>query len=406
MIKLNLGCGPDKKEGYIGIDRTALPTVAVVHDLDVYPYPFEDNSVDEVYCSHILEHLVDFNKTMEELWRICKPNALIAVKGPYYKHQLAYGDPTHKHFFTERTFDVFSDIHPLSSFYSHARFKILKRKLVPEIRMTFLPFKSFFNFFLWNIIKEVEFQLIVNKDQNPVPIGDQGVPGERDDMFNPQTTGTGDRYKHIQRYRQAAKNLGVDKRVLDIGCGTGYGTKILGEENKVYGIDISRKAVDYAKKVYPDAQYVCCSAEKLVFDDNSFEAITAFEIIEHVGSPRKVLDEIYRVLKKDGQLCISTPNPRHLGNMLNHFLLAKPYPKHSKNIYHTKEFYYDEFIEFLKKKGFKIVSQYGQEIRVWPWKVQLLFEKILPIPIIHKLQVLLGYYFPKYATTIVVHVKK
>ena len=404
MLKLNLGCGPDKKEGYIGVDKVKLPTVDVVHDLNVYPYPFKDNSVDEIYCSHILEHLDDFIKTMEELWRICKPDALIIIKAPYYKHHLSYGDPTHKHFFTEHAFDVFSDTHPLSNFYSHARFRVLEKKLIPDIRMTFLPFKSFLNLFLWNIVREIEFKLAVNKDSNPVPLGDKGIPGERDDMFNPQTTGKGDRYKHLQRYRWAAKR--GRRRILDIGCGTGYGTKILYDKgNEVYGVDNSEKAIEYAKKVYPGPKYVCCSAENLPFNDNFFDAITAFEVIEHVGNPEKALEEMYRILKKKGDLFISTPNPRHLGSILGH-LLGRPYPENSKNIYHVKEFYYDEFVNFLKNRGFKIIFQYGQELRIWPWKIQLIIEKIVPFSIIYKLQALSGYYFPKYATTVVSHAKK
>lgn len=251
------------------------------------------------------------------------------------------------------------------------------------------------------------FKSKINKIYNQVPLGDKGVPGERDDMFNPQMVNIGDRYRHLQRYRYAAKKIGNNRKVLDLGCGTGYGTKILSNErNEVYGIDISQKAVDYAKKTYFGPRYTCSSAERLPFKDNDFDVITAFEVIEHIENPEKALAEIYRVLKNDGSLFISTPNLRHLGNMLGHFLLGRPYPKHSKNIYHLKEFYYDEFVNFLKNAGFKIVFQYGQELRPWPWKVQLILEKILPFLIIYKLQTLLGYYFPRYSTVIVFQVKK
>lgn len=242
-------------------------------------------------------------------------------------------------------------------------------------------------------------------DENPIPLGDKGIPGERDDMFNPQITGRGDRYKHLQRYKWAAKRC--EGRILDLGCGTGYGTKILsGKGREIYGIDVSQEAIDYARRKYFGPEYICCSAEKLPFEDNYFDAVTAFEIIEHVEKPEKVLDEIHRVLKKDGDLFISTPNLRHLGNILGHFLAGRHYPEHSKNIYHLKEFYYDEFVNFLKNKRFKIIFQYGQELRVWPWRIQLLVEKILPLPMIYKLQTLAGYYLPKYSTTVVLQVKK
>lgn len=163
--KLNLGCGPTKKEGYIGVDKVELPAVDIVHDLDTYPYPFESNSVDEVYCSHILEHLDDFNKTMEELWRICKPNALIIIKGPYFKSQYAFRDPTHKHFFTEKSLRYFDDSHVFSH-YSSARFEVLETKLIPPLgRRRLIPFKKILNNFLWNMFDEIEFKLRVSKSK-------------------------------------------------------------------------------------------------------------------------------------------------------------------------------------------------------------------------------------------------
>jgi predicted SAM-dependent methyltransferase len=61
IVKLNLGCGPSKKEKVIlGYIKQKLPSVDIVYDLDVFPYLFENTLVDEVYCSHILEHVADF----------------------------------------------------------------------------------------------------------------------------------------------------------------------------------------------------------------------------------------------------------------------------------------------------------------------------------------------------------
>jgi len=240
-------------------------------------------------------------------------------------------------------------------------------------------------------------------DENPIPLGDKGIPGERDDMFNPQVTDKFERYKHLQRYKYASKRC--KGRILDIGCGTGYGTKTLDDKgNEVYGIDNSQKAINYAKKTYPGPEYICCSAEKLSFENNYFDAIVAFEVIEHVQSPEQVLDEIYRVLKNDGDLFISTPNPRHLKNVFKHILLGKPYPPkiNMDNIYHLKEFYYDEFINMLEKKKFRIISQYGQELPL-PSKIMVLFAKF---PFIYNIPILLGFTIPKYAQTIVIHAKK
>ncbi len=56
-MKLNLGCGKQIKEDYTNLDKVALEGVDVVHDLDVFPYPFRDNTFDEILCSHVLEHV-------------------------------------------------------------------------------------------------------------------------------------------------------------------------------------------------------------------------------------------------------------------------------------------------------------------------------------------------------------
>jgi ubiquinone/menaquinone biosynthesis C-methylase UbiE len=388
MIKLNLGCGPNKEAGYIGVDKVKLPTVDIVHNLDVYPYPFEDNSVDEVICSHILEHLEDLNKTMEELYRICKPNALVKVRGPYYKSHYAFGDATHKHFFTEQSFIYFDSSHPFS-YYTTARFEVVKIRLVTHGKRIFLPLKWLLNLFLWNIFDEIWFELRVNK--NLIPVGDMGIPGERADI--PLEKDVRSREEHLQRYKHALKR--VRGRVLDLGCGTGYGSKMLYDaNNNVYGIDVSQSAINYAKSNYPGPEYICCSAEKLPFEDGYFDAITAFEVIEHVSNPYDTLSEIYRVLKRGGSLFISTPNPRHLVNVAKHLLLGEPYPEKvgMSNIYHKKEFHYAEFINLLTKKGFRVKSKYGQTIPGAPTLYGTPFD--------------LGRLFPKYAWTMVFHCLK
>lgn len=70
MKILDIGCGNNKMKGAIGIDRVALPEVDIVHDLNSFPYPFEDNTFDEIYAAHIVEHLDSIIRVMEELHRI------------------------------------------------------------------------------------------------------------------------------------------------------------------------------------------------------------------------------------------------------------------------------------------------------------------------------------------------
>ncbi|MDD4900601.1 MAG: hypothetical protein PHS62_00605 [Patescibacteria group bacterium] len=163
--KLNLGCGNVRISGFLGVDRLKTPAVDLVHDLNIIPYPFADNSVEEIIADNALEHLNDIIAVAEELYRICQNGAIIKISLPYYKSSGAFTDPTHKHFFTENSFQYFSPEHEYN-FYTKAKFKVIKTKLLAKnfgdrrhkLR-NLLPFKQFFNFFLFNIYDEIYFEL-------------------------------------------------------------------------------------------------------------------------------------------------------------------------------------------------------------------------------------------------------
>ncbi len=102
---LDLGCGPfGKKEGSIGLDINSAPHVDVVHDLDIYPYPFDDDSFSHIEMSHIIEHIRTPARAMDEIRRIARPGASIRIVTPHYTSQLSYGDLTHYHHFGHVTF--------------------------------------------------------------------------------------------------------------------------------------------------------------------------------------------------------------------------------------------------------------------------------------------------------------
>lgn len=104
MVNLDLGCGQNRKDGFIGVDKVKLATVDVVHDLDVYPYPWDDESVDEIFACHFIEHVGDLIKFMDECCRILKKGAKMTVIAPYYTSMGAWQDPTHKRAISESTF--------------------------------------------------------------------------------------------------------------------------------------------------------------------------------------------------------------------------------------------------------------------------------------------------------------
>ncbi|NUM79926.1 methyltransferase domain-containing protein, partial [bacterium] len=76
-MRLNLGCGTDIIPGFINLDIVKLDGVDVVHDLSKYPYPFEENTFDEIVAIDVIEHLPSTVQVIEELYRISSPNAKI-----------------------------------------------------------------------------------------------------------------------------------------------------------------------------------------------------------------------------------------------------------------------------------------------------------------------------------------
>ena len=125
---LDIGCGRNKRAGAIGIDRVALPGVDLVHDLNCFPYPFEDNRFDEVWAVHVIEHMDSILAVMEEIHRICRPGARVTVITPHHSDSVSWQDPTHKWHLNCYSFNYFDpDYH--TNHYTNARFRILSREL-------------------------------------------------------------------------------------------------------------------------------------------------------------------------------------------------------------------------------------------------------------------------------------
>lgn len=96
-IRLDLGCGKNKKEGFTGVDNISFDGVDVVYDLRT-PWPWEKESIDEVHSSHFLEHLSNEERVhfYNELHRVLKPGAKATIVVPHWGSGRAYGDPTHQ----------------------------------------------------------------------------------------------------------------------------------------------------------------------------------------------------------------------------------------------------------------------------------------------------------------------
>lgn len=96
-LKLDLGCGQNVRKGYIGVDIAHCKGVSIVHDLTQIPWPFDDNSVTEIYSGHFFEHLNGAERIafMQECYRILKPKAQMTIIVPHWSSMRSIQDPTH-----------------------------------------------------------------------------------------------------------------------------------------------------------------------------------------------------------------------------------------------------------------------------------------------------------------------
>jgi len=125
-MKINIGCGTNIKEGFTNIDLIKNKGVDIVHNLNEYPYPFKDSSVEEIYARDIIEHLDDPNQFIRELWRIGKPNCKIWIRTPHFSSLYAWADLTHKRPFSYFVFD---------------HYDITKKESTSLIEKTYVKFK-------------------------------------------------------------------------------------------------------------------------------------------------------------------------------------------------------------------------------------------------------------------------
>lgn len=109
--RLHLGCGRDIKPGWINLDCVELPGVDVVADLDncaKAQLPFPDDSFDEVFASHVIEHIRNPLPLMQELYRVCRQGAIATFRTPHGSNDDAFEDPTHFRQYFENSFAYFA----------------------------------------------------------------------------------------------------------------------------------------------------------------------------------------------------------------------------------------------------------------------------------------------------------
>ena len=159
--------------------------------------------------------------------------------------------------------------------------------------------------------------------------GERAIPGQTNpDLMN----------EHWARYAFAEALVG-SKRVLDAGCGVGYGAARLAEvAAEVVALDQARDPLTAGGKQYshPRLRFVQGDCTRFPFADSSLDAVVAFEVIEHLDEWKALIEESRRVLVPAGQFIVSTPNRLYYGEA-----------REDPNPFHVHEFTHDEFREEL-----------------------------------------------------------
>lgn len=124
-IRLDLGCGRRKKQGFKGVDKFSIVEPDILCDVETERLPFDDSEVSEIYSSHVFEHIRDTQSVMNECHRVLKPGGLLTIRVPYWTSEGAFRDPTHVRFFTEKSFDYWQPDCECAYYASSAPFETL-----------------------------------------------------------------------------------------------------------------------------------------------------------------------------------------------------------------------------------------------------------------------------------------
>jgi SAM-dependent methyltransferase len=169
---LDVGCGVNKYDGAVGIDRIAGTRADVLCDLDTFPYPFRDESFDEVRAVHVIEHVSDVIRTMEEFHRLLREGGQVYIATPHYTDFSSFCDPTHRWHLNSFSLRYFGQDDAGFGYYSRARFReksvrvkllALWRYLGFELLVNAFPrFRRFWEHYLCFVVrgKVIEWRLV------------------------------------------------------------------------------------------------------------------------------------------------------------------------------------------------------------------------------------------------------
>jgi SAM-dependent methyltransferase len=186
---LDVGCGIRKFPGSIGIDLNPASAADVICNLDRFPYPFADGSFDSLRAIHVIEHLTDVIRTMEEFHRLVKPGGRVRIETPHYTDYSSFCDPTHKHHLNSFSFRYFGEDHGGFGYYSKARFREISVRvkllaLWKWLGFEFLVnhsrrFRKFWEFYLCYVVRGKAMEFEFEPVGPALPAGGPASPASR-----------------------------------------------------------------------------------------------------------------------------------------------------------------------------------------------------------------------------------
>lgn len=129
-MKLLLGCGDERRAGWVHHDRAMRDGVDVAHDLQVRPWPWADGSAEMIAAHHLLEHLPDTVAFFDEAWRVLRAGGRLVVSVPHCNGENAWKDPTHVRAFHPEAFSYFDPEEPMGRqfgrFYTSRAWRLVR----------------------------------------------------------------------------------------------------------------------------------------------------------------------------------------------------------------------------------------------------------------------------------------
>ncbi len=356
-IRLEVGSGGAPRAGFIHCDVVDGQDVEYI--CQAFELPFKENSVDEVYARHVIEHLTleEARRTFRHWFRILREGGYIDINVPDFERHLEQLTTPGLSPYADS--DISNAEHAMAGFYGWQRngfdihkwgytFESLRELLAdtgftsirripdtsrsgplnlrvvaykeapsaaagaglysPGPRWTYFNWKGIFRAALRKARSSAKRATKLPHRARTLIDKDYGDGGERQASRHLN----GIRADHRGRYVFAASSIKPGDAVLDCACGVGYGSAILSrrsDPSKIIAIDRSKKAISYANKFYADKkiEYQCGDAFAVGLPDNNFDCIVSLETLEHVDGSRLV--HLFREkLKVGGRLIVSTPN--------------------------------------------------------------------------------------------------